>query len=237
MPEKSDGGHKIYKGICKECGYVRCAKLSSFKQKPVQTCVHKNLLSNEQLNKWYDENKIQCLCCGKDIPLNDLGFNEYKKRKFCDNNCSATYNNAIDHEKYSAIRKDKKIFNGYCKNCGKTIRYPNKFCSISCQHDFNYKDYIERWKSGNEDGMSGSIGISKRIQRYLREKYNNQCCKCGWHEINPTTGKVPLEVHHKDGDHTNNDEDNLELLCPNCHALTPTYRALNNGNGRKDRYI
>ena len=31
--------------------------------------------------------------------------------------------------------------------------------------------------------------------------------------------KLPLELHHKDGDHYNNELDNLEILCPNCHAV------------------
>jgi hypothetical protein len=35
---------------------------------------------------------------------------------------------------------------------------------------------------------------------------------------------VPLELHHKDGDRTNNMLSNIELLCPNCHALTDNYR-------------
>lgn len=39
--------------------------------------------------------------------------------------------------------------------------------------------------------------------------------------------KIPLELHHKDGDRTNNELDNLELLCPNCHAFTDTYRGRN----------
>ena len=35
---------------------------------------------------------------------------------------------------------------------------------------------------------------------------------------------IPLELEHKDGNHRNNARENLCLLCPNCHALTPTYR-------------
>jgi hypothetical protein len=35
---------------------------------------------------------------------------------------------------------------------------------------------------------------------------------------------IPLEIHHKDGDRTNNSLHNIELLCPNCHALTGNYR-------------
>lgn len=32
--------------------------------------------------------------------------------------------------------------------------------------------------------------------------------------------KLPLELHHKDGDHYNNELDNLEILCPNCHSIS-----------------
>jgi transposase-like protein len=40
---------------------------------------------------------------------------------------------------------------------------------------------------------------------------------------------IPLELDHIDGDRWNNDVRNLRLLCPNCHALTPTYRGRNIG--------
>ena len=29
----------------------------------------------------------------------------------------------------------------------------------------------------------------------------------------------PLVVHHRDRNHGNNDQSNLEILCPNCHYL------------------
>ena len=68
------------------------------------------------------------------------------------------------------------------------------------------------------------------------ERANNKCEKCGWHELNSFTNKVPLELHHKDGDYRNNTEENLELLCPNCHSLTETYRGCNtNKSTRKGR--
>lgn len=38
---------------------------------------------------------------------------------------------------------------------------------------------------------------------------------------------IPLEVHHIDGDKLNNELINLQLLCPNCHALTTNYRGKN----------
>jgi hypothetical protein len=35
---------------------------------------------------------------------------------------------------------------------------------------------------------------------------------------------IPLEVHHKDGNRTNNELENLQLLCCNCHAATDNWR-------------
>ena len=53
----------------------------------------------------------------------------------------------------------------------------------------------------------------------------HKCEKCGlslWLGV-----QIPLEIHHKDGDHLNNELDNLELNCPNCHALTENWRGKN----------
>ena len=48
-----------------------------------------------------------------------------------------------------------------------------------------------------------------------------QCSCCKNSEWN---GKpISLQVHHIDGNHYNNDLDNLQILCPNCHAQTDTY--------------
>ncbi len=59
--------------------------------------------------------------------------------------------------------------------------------------------------------------------------------RCGWSERHSVTGAVPLEVEHIDGDSQNSTPQNLILLCPNCHALTPTFRNLNKGRGRLHR--
>lgn len=82
--------------------------------------------------------------------------------------------------------------------------------------------------------MNGEYGISKYIRRYLFEKYDCKCQKCGWGEKNIMTNYVPLQIHHKDGNYANNSEENLQLLCPNCHSLTETFGRLNK-NGRKGR--
>lgn len=125
----------------------------------------------------------------------------------------------------------------YCENCGKKIRNPKKgrkFCSIKCQQNLKYKLFIEKWKNNETNGVIGEYGISQNIRKYLKEKFGNKCQICGWGETNIFTGNVPLEVHHIDGDYRNNKEENLQLLCPNCHSLTETFKN-SNKNGRKGR--
>ena len=38
---------------------------------------------------------------------------------------------------------------------------------------------------------------------------------------------IPLELHHVNGNNKDNSLENLQLLCPNCHALTSNYRNRN----------
>jgi hypothetical protein len=123
-----------------------------------------------------------------------------------------------------------------CLNCGAEFNGGSgrKFCSNGCQQQYQYRTYIEGWRNGDHDGLSGEYGISRHIRRYLFEKNGCRCEMCGWGERNLFTGNVPLEVHHIDGDYTNNREENLQLLCPNCHSLTDTFKN-HNGNGRKGR--
>lgn len=62
------------------------------------------------------------------------------------------------------------------------------------------------------------------IERHQVIEYKCQTCGCDGEWQN---GIIALEVDHIDGDNTNNEISNLRYLCPNCHALTETYRGKN----------
>jgi hypothetical protein len=125
-----------------------------------------------------------------------------------------------------------------CKVCGKEVGlYVAVYCSNRCQAEHKYRTYINKWKSGEVSGGKAGHIVSGYVRKYLIERDGEKCSRCGWAEKNPVTNKVPLEVHHVNGNHTDHSENNVKLLCPNCHSLTPTYRNLNKGNGRKYRKI
>jgi hypothetical protein len=102
---------------------------------------------------------------------------------------------------------------------------------------YQYKEYLKKWKQGLVSGNRGIVAknISGHIKRYLTELYSEKCSLCGWSKKNLRTGKVPLEIDHIDGNADNNIEENLRLICPNCHALSSNFRNLNKGKGRSWR--
>lgn len=62
--------------------------------------------------------------------------------------------------------------------------------------------------------------LKKRlIEEGLKE---NKCEKCGISEWNGE--ELCLELHHIDGNHYNNNLNNLQILCPNCHSQTKSFR-------------
>jgi hypothetical protein len=176
--------------------------------------------------------KVEVICnfCKKPFYRETKEVNRSLKNdipSYCSHSCSAKANNIKREPKKKTIK--------LCKNCNKPlIRRDNTYCNLRCFQDFLYKDYIKKWKSGEVSGLNngGWYSVSNYIRRYLFEKYDNKCSKCGWSVVNTYTNLRPLEVEHIDGNYLNNVEENLDLLCPNCHSLTETYRGANRGKGR-----
>lgn len=126
-----------------------------------------------------------------------------------------------------------------CQNCSVELSNPRStFCSNQCQRDNDYTNYISQWKSGKVDGcISNGDEVSRHVRKYLMIKFNSACSICKYDKVNPFSNNPVVEIEHINGDPSDNNESNLTVLCPNCHSLTPTYRALNKGHGRKHRRL
>ena len=73
---------------------------------------------------------------------------------------------------------------------------------------------------------SADIQTNKIRKKILEEGIKEHKCECCG--LTEWMGKpIPLEVHHKDGNRSHNELSNFELLCPNCHAFTDSYRGKN----------
>ena len=170
----------------------------------------------------YDSNPKLCRECSAPLSYED----SKRKKSYCNSSCSASYNN-----KRRAKTLEERLVKD-CKNpkCNERIARRRSYCSNACQ---GIHTRIKAMKTANETG----VGTAPTFKRLLLEQRGHKCWDCGIEEWlgNP----APLELEHIDGNSENNSLDNLKILCCNCHALTPTYKSRNIGNGRhyrRERY-
>lgn len=79
-----------------------------------------------------------------------------------------------------------------------------------------------------ENSNYQSYKLKNRLLESGLKEHKCECCKrTEWN-----SKEIPLELHHINGDNTDNRIENLQLLCPNCHAQTEHYRGRNKKDAR-----
>jgi len=146
-----------------------------------------------------------CLTCGKTFEVQP-----HQTKRFCSNVCVG---------RRAATRKADMI--RQCEHCGKTYkrhagRTKQRSCSNGCARRLGRETRQLNLAIKNPAGsfrVRGSTRAAKSATRTIREAHP-WCNRCGWRD-EPEV----LHVHHRDRDRKNNRLANLEVLCPNCHAI------------------
>jgi len=74
-----------------------------------------------------------------------------------------------------------------------------------------------------ENSKFGNAPVKNMIKR--DSLLEHKCNRCG---IDSWLGEeLVIQLHHKNGNRHDHRIENLELLCPNCHSLTDTYKGKN----------
>ena len=129
-------------------------------------------------------------------------------------------------------------------NSAQSMFYAAKLCGMA------YTTFIRRAKKlGIYKPNQGGVGIVKKQRnnridtndillgkypqyptyklklRLIKEGYiEDKCSICGWDKKPEGREYTPCELDHINGNPTDHRLENLRLICPNCHSLTPTYR-------------
>lgn len=133
----------------------------------------------------------KCAICNGSIYRRPSEIKARKGKVFCSMACFG-----------KSCRKERP-----CVVCGKPILagLHKKTCSRSCA---NINRVGVKYKIGSP---RDEVKSQQALKLRLISKRGKECERCGYdkYEI--------LQIHHKDRDRKNNDLNNLELICPNCH--------------------
>lgn len=134
--------------------------------------------------------------------------------------------NVSMHERHKSRR---------CSICNIPIWDSNKsgLCK-GCKKQINDKNKIDYWlKTGNTQ-CSVQTTLRNCIRQYILDSQSGKCAICGLAQ--KWNGKhLNFILDHIDGDASNNDRDNLRLICPNCDSQLDTYKSKNKCSARKNR--
>ena len=147
--------------------------------------------------------------------------NEFEPQKGLVSYCSLTCRNSR-----SWSEEDKQKLSEKMKKSEK-VRL-NAIKSEEVWLEINQKrkeQHVKKILESNYDDLS----FNSLRYRILYEQ-DNKCNSCGLSEW--LNEPIILELEHIDGNHFNNERSNLEMICPNCHSQTSTWRGRNKTNKR-----
>lgn len=206
---------------CSTC-YKKYIKTKHYIKSKIDYGVTKNYCSVECSNTKDKSKYTSFNCTNCETPNTRLFSSLMDGNNFCNHSCAATYNNTNRNRK-----TNRKLRYRTCKQCNCTYRGKTSFCSKVC--------ILNCFKDQRKNKVLSGTATPKMIKQFLIETNGHKCSKCHLSEWNCIP--IPIELDHIDGNSENNALSNCCLLCPNCHAQTPTYKGKNIGNGRYNRRI
>lgn len=154
-----------------------------------------------------------CPKCGTNFEVLNKGY----PRTYCSLGCA----NSRRHSEQTKRKVSKSAKDTWNKTSdeGKQV----KLKALAKGKETNKKRELERIQQSSTE----ELGHSSRKKKVFLEQCE-KCRKCG---IKDWQDKLlTFELEHINGDKNNNKRENLEVLCPNCHAQTVTWRGRNNRN-------
>ena len=116
---------------------------------------------------------------------------------------------------------------GYQTQGGNITRVPKEILELYPDIDISHFTG-QAWNKGKDSYDLLEHNYQGKRDTIKRALINHRGHKCEMCNLTSWMGQdIPLEVHHLNGNNKDNAPENLQLVCPNCHALTNFYRGKN----------
>jgi 5-methylcytosine-specific restriction endonuclease McrA len=134
---------------------------------------------------------------------------------------------------------DETVNHYFCKMCEKGFARKHSLNSHVGQCPKNPNHVQRLTKRAEEWNSLLSLSYNEVPERLRREKvFREQEGKCNSCGLSEWLGQaITLELEHKNGNHHDNSRENVELLCPNCHSMTHTWRGRNKNKGKSGKRV
>ncbi len=160
---------------------------------------------------------MQCEACSNEHD------GSYGSGRFCTSACARGFSTRTKRAEINervSVRLRKPII---CKSCGKSFFRPRQkdWTKRRCPECVAVKPSLPRCSLRQLDECK----TDRSRKKWLIAKH---CHQCFWCKGKEWMGQpIPIEIDHISGNSDDNSEENLRLLCCNCHAQTPTYKSKN----------
>lgn len=149
---------------------------------------------------------------------------EYGSGRFCCKKCASAFS-TFSKRKEINLKVSEKLIGRSPSNKGKKQSQEHIEKRLSAINEETRNRISEKVKKKRENlylsKMFEDLSSGQKRRRVFEEQ-NFKCHNCGIFEW--LGQPIKLELEHKDGNTNNNDRNNLEGLCPNCHSFTMTWR-------------
>lgn len=157
----------------------------------------------------------------------NMNFNTFKRKA----KKLGIYKPSENRGRFTNQKQRKKVFCNMCLENELLATNITGYCKL-CYHKSEDNKKLKKWLETGKTPYQKGTHIRGVIRKYIYDAQDNKCAICDMN--NMWNGKeLNFVLDHIDGDASNDNRENLRLICHNCDSQLETYKSRNKNSARK----